>query len=236
MEDTLIKINFDDTCDNGVELHGRGELLAQLGAFWWHFSKGVLGHPMVYQKESSIVIEKPSEVYSTEFMVIGHLHGELYQMYKENGHLFDYQFPETVKENGVIPGKSGQMNPIMIGIENGKYLTIKDLQEMYSVEELTKIVMAGIHAYQRAYFYLLNFGFILADGLMKFGKNSDGELIFASTLFSPESSCFFNARTFKLGKKCQRLDSSLIKPGIKGNERKLARRKYMSHKEYISQK
>lgn len=238
----IIKIQFSDTFQNNIEVQGRARLLTKLAVFWWNFQKGVLGNPLISSSDTFIEIEKPKETYDITFMVLGHLHGDLYKKYKDAGDvLFDYQFSHPIQMNGAIPGKTGQLNPIMVGRDNnGEYITVKNLLKQHKTEVLTNMTMAAIHSFQRAYFYLMQYKLILGDALFKFGVNNNGDLIFVSTLFNPDTSTFFNANTFKLGKECKRIDGQSLflkykEPNeITKKEYKLAKKKYLQHELYIN--
>ncbi len=227
---------------DAVAVHDKAKLLKELSVFWWRYMENICPHPLKdYSAAESVEIEDDLDGIQYEFLVIGHLHGKLYDMYKIAGDAFlGYKFSGPIARNGVLPtGKDNRMCPIMIGLKDGQMLTVKEMIKTIKTKKLTEIAVTAINMYQRAYMYLMHFDLILANAPFRFGYK-DKKLISTSTLFSPETSAFFNANTFKLGKEDVKmmdmsyLDRFKTSLEIDKKELKTIRKKYFHHRNYIN--
>src|SRR5699024_490001 len=85
---------------------------------------------------------------------------------------------------------------------NGKdtNVTFEEFKKSIGLEFATKIRDKSIEIYLMAYDYLLSKGIILADTKMEFGIDEFDNLILGDELLTPDSSRFWLAKDFKLGK------------------------------------
>ncbi len=207
---------FDVVLPNGIP--GKGEVLTQMSLFWFDFLKPVIDHHLVtaevdeYPKplrkhrdileNRSMIVVKAKRI-EAECIVRGYISGSMWKELIEarrrgsnNVHGFD--FPPGLRESEKLP------RPIFT--PSSKNDTGHD--ENISFEELEKIVGKesaslcrdkSLAIYKKAADYALTKGIIIADTKFEFGFHN-GQMILIDEVLSPDSSRFWPADEYQVGR------------------------------------
>lgn len=210
---------FDSVLPCGVPK--KGAVLNQLSAFWFNQTRNLVPNHLVeavddarcldaylteekrfdypsYLAGRSMIVRKASLI-PVECVVRGYLSGSAWTEYQQHGTIAGLPAPEGLRESQELPhplftpttkAETGHDMPL-INDEMKKILG----EDM--AEKLEKISLA-IYSYARH--YALPRGIIIADTKLEFGMDGNGELILIDELLTPDSSRFWDASQYEVGK------------------------------------
>lgn len=207
----------------------KGKVLNALSNFWFDYTKDIVKNHMIssdlkdmpeeFQKsefEGRTILVKKLKMIPYEVIVRGYMFGSMYDAYKKGepflGHSFTkkYEQAEKLEEAIVTPStKATEGHDINVTIDYMK----NDLGE----ELGTKIEQTALAIYKKCYEHAAKNGIIIADTKFEFGLDENGELVLADEVLTPDSSRFWNASTYKVGKSPASYDKQFIRDWLKDN-------------------
>jgi phosphoribosylaminoimidazole-succinocarboxamide synthase len=175
----------------------KGKVLTGLSVFWFeqtadivpnHFlstdvPEGVRGRALVVQK---------LEIFPVECVVRGYLSGSGWKEYKRDGSVCGISLPEGLRESDRLP------EPIFTPAtkaELGEHDENVDFDHAAEIvgdrglmEELRRL---SLEVYERAAEHAERQGIVLADTKFEFGRGTDGRIVLADEVLTPDSSRFW---------------------------------------------
>ncbi len=213
---------FDYVLATGIPQKGR--VLTQLSLFWFEFLKDIIANhlvvadvkrypanlqPYLDQLEGRSMLVTRADMIGVECVVRGYISGSAWKEYKASGKVCGIDLPAGLKESDKLP------QPIFT--PSTKATTGHD--ENISFAEMSKLVgpelsrqlrHLSLRVYQAAADYALQRGIIIADTKFEFGRTQGG-LVLADEVLTPDSSRFWPADTYAPGRAQDSFDKQYVR-------------------------
>ena len=200
---------FDWVLADGVP--DKGKILTQLTLFWMNLLKvenhlistdlNEMGPAFASQKsilEGRTILVKKTDVVPIECVVRGWLAGSGWKEYQSSSTVCGIKLPAGLKQSSKLPG------PIFTPAtkaETGHDENISFEQMVKEVGSETANILRdrSIDIYSRAAAYSHEKGIILADTKFEWGKLKSGEIILIDEALTPDSSRFWDEKSYATG-------------------------------------
>ena len=209
---------FDELIPN------KGTVLNSISAFWFDFTKDVIGNHVIttdvskYPKELSAFKEelqgrsmlvKKVQMLPAECIVRGYLEGSGLKEYQQSGTVCGIKLPAGLKQADKLPEpiftpstKESEGHDINVSFEV--------LCEKIGTEMAQKLKDASLKLYEKATKHAESKGLILADTKFEFGM-LDGELVVGDEMFTPDSSRFWAMDEYQPGRAQKSFDKQYLR-------------------------
>jgi phosphoribosylaminoimidazole-succinocarboxamide synthase len=207
----------------------KGLVLNQLSRFWFEKTSHVMPNHLVapvdtidslrayfpdktappdYLLGRSMITIKAERV-PVECVVRGYLSGSAWSEYKDTGTISGMSAPKGLQESQELPqaiftpttkAEAGHDEP----------LTKKDLENLVGKATAAKLEGSSLAVYQYARDYARDRGVIIADTKFEFGF-TDGKLILIDELLTPDSSRFWDASQYTVGRSQPSFDKQPVR-------------------------
>lgn len=214
---------FDFVLPN--EIPNKGKILNKISLFWFEKTKHIIKNHLIssdfeemknltktdlpeYFAERSVLAAKAKRI-DFECIVRGYITGSGWKEYLNKGSVCDIKLPSGLKEAQKLPF------PIFTPTTKAdkghdENVSFEFMSGEIGAELAEKIKEKSLLLYEFAHEYLLKKGIILADTKLEFGI-LDGELILIDEAFTPDSSRFWDAATYSLGKSPDSFDKQFVR-------------------------
>lgn len=207
----------------------KGKVLNRISEFWFDYVKDVIPNhiittkfeefPEEFQKEEfrdrSMLVKK-LKMLPIECIVRGYITGSGWKSYQECGEVCGIKLPEGLKESEKLPNpiftpttKAAEGHDQNIDFEGVCNLIGNDLAE--KVREKT------IEIYKKCSEYAATRGIIIADTKFEFGLDDNGELVLGDEVLTPDSSRFWPASDYEIGRSQKSFDKQYMRDWLKAN-------------------
>ena len=190
----------------------KGIILNKLSEFWFNFTKDIVqnhvismnvnDYPKEFQKiefqDRSMMVKK-LEMVMIECIVSGYLTGSCYKSYRKTGEFCGITLPDGMEESQKFP------EPIFFAStkaeigRHDEYITFEQAKKIAGSDIMEELREKSLKVYKACAQYALSRGIIIADTKFEFGINSDGELVLADEVLTPDSSRFWLADDYTCG-------------------------------------
>ncbi len=205
----------------------KGKILNQISKFWFDFTKDIIPNhvistdtkdfPTEFQTEAfegrSMLVKKLKMI-PVECIVRGYITGSGWKSYQENGTVCGIKLPEGLQESEKLPEpiftpttKAAEGHDENISFEDVCQLIGKDLAE--------ELRAKTIEIYSKCAEYALTKGVIIADTKFEFGTDENGKLVLGDEVLTPDSSRFWPASDYQVGKSQKSFDKQYMRDWIK---------------------
>ena len=208
----------------------KGKVLNQLSAFWFDFVKDIIPNhvisvdindfPKEFQTpefEGRSMLVKKLKVLPVECIVRGYITGSGWKSYKENGTVCGIKLPENLQESEKLP------EPIFtpstkaeIG-DHDENISFEQVCDMIGSDLATKLRDKTIEIYSKCAEYAVSRGVIIADTKFEFGLDENGELVLGDEVLTPDSSRFWSAKDYVVGRSQKSFDKQYLRDWIKSS-------------------
>ena len=207
----------------------KGKVLNKISEFWFDYVKDVIPNhiittkfeefPEEFQKEEfrdrSMLVRK-LKMLPIECIVRGYITGSGWKSYQECGEVCGIKLPEGLKESQKLPEpiftpttKAQEGHDQNIDFEGVCNLIGRDLAE--------KVRAKTIEIYKKCSDYALARGIIIADTKFEFGLDENGELVLGDEVLTPDSSRFWPASDYEIGRSQKSFDKQYMRDWLKTN-------------------
>lgn len=207
----------------------KGKVLNQISKFWFDFIKDIIPNhvistdikdfPEEFQTEEfegrSMLVKKLKMI-PVECIVRGYITGSGWKSYQENGTVCGIALPEGLQESEKLP------EPIFTPTTKAA----EGHDENISFEEVCKLIgndlaeelrAKTIEVYQKGAEYALTKGIIIADTKFEFGIDETGKLVIGDEVLTPDSSRFWPASDYQIGRSQKSFDKQYLRDWIKSS-------------------
>ena len=195
----------------------KGAVLTQISAWWSNELEGVVPHHMISADADEIIRHVPAlqghraqlagramlcrrtEVFPIECVIRGYLSGSAWKEYAQAGTLAGEKLAPGLKESAKLePAIFSPATKAETGHDEN--ITITRMREILGDE-----VADTLESMTRAIYTLgeklsRDRGIIIADTKFEFGRDSDGRIILIDEVMTPDSSRFWAADAYQLGR------------------------------------
>ena len=205
----------------------KGKILNQISKFWFDYIKDIIPNhvistdikdfPEEFQTpefEGRSMLVKKLKMIPVECIIRGYITGSGWKSYKENGTVCGIKLPEGLQESQKLPEpiftpttKASEGHDENISFDEVCNLIGKDLAE--------KLRSKAIEIYKTCAEYALTKGVIIADTKFEFGLDESGNLVIGDEVLTPDSSRFWPADDYEVGRSQKSFDKQYIRDWIK---------------------
>ncbi len=203
----------------------KGRILNKMSVFWFGRTRNIVPNHLLGWKVEDLpepikphtdllcdrfMLVRKAQVIPIECVVRGYLYGSAWKDYQGTGEVCGIKLPlglklaEKLPEPIFTPATKAQVgHDENIAFERVVDLVGKELAERLRDLSIQIYLFAANHAEQR--------GIILADTKFEFGITDDGELILIDEVLTPDSSRFWDATTYEVGKTQDNFDKQFLR-------------------------
>ena len=213
---------FDYVLATGIPHKGR--VLTQLSLFWFEFLKDIIANhlvvadvkrypanlrPYLDQLEGRSMLVTRADMIGVECVVRGYISGSAWKEYKASGKVCGIDLPAGLKESDKLP------QPIFTPSTKAttghdENISFAEMSKMVGPELSRQLRDLSLRVYQAAADYALQRGIIIADTKFEFGRTQGG-LVLADEVLTPDSSRFWPADTYAPGRAQDSFDKQYVR-------------------------
>ncbi len=205
----------------------KGKVLNRISEFWFDYTKSfVKNHvistkisefPKEFQKpefEDRSMLVKKLKMLPIECIVRGYITGSGWKSYKENGTVCGIRLQEGLQESEKLA--SPIFTPSTKATEgHDENISFEQTVELIGEELATKVRDTAIEIYSKCAEYALSKGIIIADTKFEFGLDEDGNLVLGDEVLTPDSSRFWQACDYQVGRSQKSFDKQYMRDWLK---------------------
>lgn len=208
----------------------KGKILNQISKFWFDFVEDIVPNhiistdlkdfPEEFQKpefEGRSMLVKKLKMLPVECIVRGYITGSGWKSYKENGTVCGITLPEGLQESEKLPQAIFTPSTKAEIGEHDENISFERVVEMLGLELATKLRDKTIEVYTKCAEYAASRGVIIADTKFEFGLDENGELVLGDEVLTPDSSRFWPASDYEVGRSQKSFDKQYMRDWIKSS-------------------
>lgn len=218
---------FDVILPTGIA--NKGAMLTQMANFWFEKLKNVIPNHLTGINPQSVVktneekaqlgegdlsravVVKKLKALPLEAIVRGYLVGSGWKEYKTQGTVCGIKLPPGLQEASQLPEPIFTPSSKAAVGEHDENISITQVEALIGKELTAQVATAAIALYKQAAEYALARGIIIADTKFEFGLDADGILHVMDEVLTPDSSRFWPAVSYAVGKNPPSFDKQYVR-------------------------
>lgn len=219
---------FDVILPNPVP--DKGKVLNKISEFWFDYLKDFVKNHVI----TTNINEFPEEFKGTEFegrsmlvkklnmlpiecIVRGYITGSGWKSYKENGTVCGIKLPDGLQESQKL--STPIFTPSTKAAEgHDENISFEETCKLIGEELATKVRDTAIEIYSKCAEYAATKGIIIADTKFEFGIDENGDLVLGDEVLTPDSSRFWPADDYEVGRGQKSFDKQYMRDWLKENK------------------
>ena len=208
----------------------KGKVLNKISEFWFDYVKDVIPNhiistdikdfPAEFQTpefEGRSMLVKKLKMIPVECIVRGYITGSGWKSYQANGTVCGIKLPEGLQESEKLP------EPIFTPTTKAELgthdenISFDQVCKMLGKDLAEKLRAKTIEVYTKCAEYAATRGIIIADTKFEFGLDENGELVLGDEVLTPDSSRFWPAADYTVGKSQKSFDKQYMRDWIKSS-------------------
>lgn len=227
---------YDVIMENGIK--DKGKLLTQISIFWFDFLKDNIKNHLIASTDEEIFAKLPKELSEPKYknqlkgrsllvrkhklipleaIVRGYITGSAWKEYQKLGTVHGLPAPEGLLESEVLPTPIFTPSTKAEQGEHDENISPAQAAKIVGEDVCEKVSEKAIELYTKARDYAKTRGIILADTKFEFGITDDGEPVLVDEVLTPDSSRFWNAKTYVVGKSQESYDKQFLRDWLTSN-------------------
>ena len=214
---------FDVVLPDGIP--GKGRVLTEVSGFWFRELADVVPHhllslevadfpaacqPYRDQLDGRAMLVKKAEPLPVECIVRGYLAGSGWKEYGQTQSVCGIRLPAGLRESEELPGPIFTPSTKAPEGEHDENIAFAEVERLLSRHLAERVRDISLALYRRALALARTKGFLLADTKFEFGLK-DGQLLLIDEVFTPDSSRFWRADTYRPGTAQDSYDKQIIR-------------------------
>lgn len=208
----------------------KGEVLTALSRFWFqklaHIVPNHLLTTDLREMPAAIVsrsgelqgrsmLVRRTEVFPVECVVRGYLVGSGWKDYQRTGEVCGHHLPAGLRESEQL---SEPIFTPATKAETGHDENISEarMAELIGEETMSRLREISLRLYREASEYARGRGIIIADTKFEFGTDRGGEILLIDEALTPDSSRFWPAESYQVGKSQASFDKQYVRDYLEG--------------------
>ncbi|MGN0301380.1 MAG: phosphoribosylaminoimidazolesuccinocarboxamide synthase [Anaerotardibacter sp.] len=213
------------------EIPYKGQVLTQISLFWFELLSDVVENHIIstdvadlpekfqpyadYLKGRFMLVKK-ADMLPVECIVRGYLTGSGLKDYQATGSLCGIELPEGLVNSSKLPqALFTPSTKAEIG-DHDENISYEKTVELIGEENAQAIRDLTLAVYTKAADYAASRGIIIADTKLEFGIY-DGKIILGDEVLTPDSSRFWPAETYEVGKEQPSFDKQFVRNWLNEN-------------------
>lgn len=201
----------------------KGKILTALSLWWFdQLTQIVPNHLISTDVPASVtgraVIVEKLEMLPIECVVRGYLVGSGFQDYELTGSICGHKLPKGLQLASKLPtaiftpATKAEMG------EHDQNISMDEVINLIGTDLANKVEQISLEIYNNASQIALNRGVVLADTKFEFGVRSDGTLVLADEVLTPDSSRFWDPTKIELGSSPESFDKQFVRNWLLSKE------------------
>lgn len=201
----------------------KGKILTALSLWWFdQLTQIVPNHLISTDVPASVtgraVIVEKLEMLPIECVVRGYLVGSGFQDYELTGSICGHKLPKGLQLASKLPtaiftpATKAEMG------EHDQNISMDEVINLIGTDLASKVEQISLEIYNQASQIALNKGVVLADTKFEFGVRSDGTLVLADEVLTPDSSRFWDPTKIELGSSPESFDKQFVRNWLLSKE------------------
>ena len=213
-----------------AKIPNKGKILNQISAFWFDFVKDIIPNHLIStdikdfpnefqtpEFEGRSMLVKKLKMLPVECIVRGYITGSGWKSYKENGIVCGIKLPENLQESQKLPEPIFTPSTKADLGDHDENISFEQVCEMLGKDLATKLRDKTIEIYSKCAEYAASRGVLIADTKFEFGLDENDELVLADEVLTPDSSRFWPANDYVVGKSQKSFDKQYMRDWIKSS-------------------
>lgn len=212
------------------QIPNKGKILNQISKFWFDFVEDIVPNhiistnledfPEEFQKpefEGRSMLVKKLKMLPVECIVRGYITGSGWKSYQENRTVCGITLPEGLQESEKLttpiftPSTKAEIG------EHDENISFEKVVEILGIDLATKLRDKTLEIYKKCAEYASQKGIIIADTKFEFGLDENGELVLADEVLTPDSSRFWPANDYAVGRSQKSYDKQFLRDWLKSS-------------------
>jgi len=210
---------------------GKGAILTEIANFWFEKLKHVVPNHLTGINPDSLVsdpaekaqlgkralVVKKLKPLPIEAIVRGYLAGSGWKEYKTSGTVCGISLPAGLQEASPLPAPIFTPSSKADVGDHDENITLEKCAQLLGKELAEKVAKVSIQLYKEAAEYALTRGIIIADTKFEFGLDATGELYVIDEVLTPDSSRFWPADQYVVGKNPPSFDKQYVRDWLEAS-------------------
>ena len=209
-------------------IEGKGKILNALSMFWFDYTKDIIPNHVVTadsrrfpapfcgmpELEGRAMLVKKLKMLPIECIVRGYITGSGWASYQKSGEVCGIRLPKGLQESQKLP------EPIFTTSTKAdeghdENISFERMCEIVGTEMAGKLRTATIDVYKACADYAASRGILIADTKFEFGLDENGVLTLGDEVLTPDSSRFWPAADYAVGRGQQSFDKQYLRDWLK---------------------
>lgn len=204
---------------------GKGKVLTRISEFWFNHLKSITKHhlittnvdempaevhPFKAQLEGRSMLVKKAKPLPVECIVRGYLTGSGFKDYKNTGSVCGISLPAGLEDSAKLPEVLFTPSTKADVGDHDENISFEQMKDIIGADLAEKVKQKSIEIYSAGATHALERGVIIADTKFEFGIIDD-ELILIDEVLTPDSSRFWPADKYEVGKVQDSFDKQYVR-------------------------
>jgi len=212
-------------------IQDKGAILTEIANFWFEKLGHIVPNHLTGINPDSVVADpaekaqlgkralvvKKLKPLPIEAIVRGYLVGSGWKEYKTNGTVCGIGLPAGLQEASKLPQPIFTPSSKAAVGDHDENITLARCAELLGKELAEKVAQVSLRLYQEAAEYALTKGIIIADTKFEFGLDAAGELYLIDEVLTPDSSRFWPADRYQVGKNPPSFDKQYVRDWLESS-------------------
>lgn len=227
---------YDVIMSNGIP--AKGKILTKLSEFWFDFLTEVPNHLLLApgssdlfkhlpaqlsepkyreQLEGRALLVKKMKLIPLEVIVRGYITGSAWKEYKKSKTVHGLPIDADLQESQEFPTAIFTPSTKAEQGEHDENISPEQAAEIVGKDLCDKVAAMAIELYTKAKEYAKTRGIIIADTKFEFGLDENDNVVLVDEVLTPDSSRFWNAAAYELGKSQDSYDKQFLRDWLTAN-------------------
>ncbi len=207
----------------------KGKVLNKISAFWFDYIKDIIPNhvistdlkdfPEEFQTpefEGRSMIVRKLKMLPIECIVRGYITGSGWSNYKQTGTVCGIKLPDGLQESQKLPEPI--FTPTTKAAEgHDENISFEEVCNLIGTDLANEVKNKTIEIYKKCAEYALSKGIIIADTKFEFGLDENNNLVIGDEVLTPDSSRFWPADEYEVGKSQKSFDKQYLRDWLKAN-------------------
>lgn len=212
-------------------IQDKGAILTEIANFWFEKLGHIVPNHLTGINPDSVVADpaekaqlgkralvvKKLKPLPIEAIVRGYLVGSGWKEYKTSGTVCGIGLPAGLQEASKLPQPIFTPSSKAAVGDHDENITLARCAELLGKELAEKVAQVSLRLYQEAAEYALTKGIIIADTKFEFGLDAAGELYLIDEVLTPDSSRFWPADRYQVGKNPPSFDKQYVRDWLESS-------------------
>lgn len=212
-------------------IQGKGAILTEIANFWFEKLGHIVPNHLTGIDPDTVVsdatekaqlgkralVVKKLKPLPIEAIVRGYLAGSGWKEYKVSGTVCGISLPAGLQEASKLPQPIFTPSSKAAVGDHDENITLERCAALLGKELAEKVERVSLRLYQEAAEYALTKGIIIADTKFEFGLDAAGELYLIDEVITPDSSRFWPADQYQVGKNPPSFDKQYVRDWLESS-------------------